>query len=317
MTTRRRDIDALKGLSIVGVLFAHMSFTSRFDGATIAIVDGMQVWFGWCVIGFFYAAGALSSAVKETSIAELAKRRARRLLVPYVAFSLTNNILLLAMERLGLTGANSPAPTGIGGEAWRLVQFGGVQFYFLAYLFQITVAVAMVVRCCGRIAAATLAGAGVIAGAFLLGSPSRGFGSEAALVPLYVSAYVAGLLVGGDEALDALPCAILSGWPVLAAAALTGNPVWLQGLVPLLLSPVLRWLVGMPGSAVAEWLGRESSGIYAWHTPIVMPVASIACTRLLGGGPAVILPVLAITVAASLLLHRVTEAHPFLRPWRL
>ena len=56
---RYSEIDALKGVAIIGVVIAHLNFTGRFDKETLELVHNLQLFFGWCVITFFFASGIL------------------------------------------------------------------------------------------------------------------------------------------------------------------------------------------------------------------------------------------------------------------
>ncbi|MCP9884180.1 acyltransferase family protein [Synechococcus sp. ATX 2A4] len=102
--TRFEEIDAIKGLAIIGVIIAHMSFTSRFDPETIAIIKALQLLFAWSVIAFFYTSGALARDAAITNLPQLrhfASRRFKRLILPSIVFSCTYNLILMAMKLSG------------------------------------------------------------------------------------------------------------------------------------------------------------------------------------------------------------------------
>jgi fucose 4-O-acetylase-like acetyltransferase len=47
---RESEMDLVKGLAIVGVLIAHISFEKRFGENTMLLVDTLKLVFGWRVI---------------------------------------------------------------------------------------------------------------------------------------------------------------------------------------------------------------------------------------------------------------------------
>lgn len=51
------EIDSLKGIAILGVLFAHISFPDRLGEEASQVVLFLQWLFGWCVIAFFLPLG--------------------------------------------------------------------------------------------------------------------------------------------------------------------------------------------------------------------------------------------------------------------
>lgn len=48
------EVDAVKALSILGVVLVHSGFESRLSHEAIQFINILRFSFGWCVIGFFF-----------------------------------------------------------------------------------------------------------------------------------------------------------------------------------------------------------------------------------------------------------------------
>jgi fucose 4-O-acetylase-like acetyltransferase len=118
-----------------------MDFSSRLSATALLEIDYLQQSFGWCVIAFFFCAGMLTD-ISQRTISDWLKftfKRARRLLVPCLVFSLTYKISLIALKQVAGIGARIQLP-GNNILNWIIFGFGpiGPQFYFLPYLFIIS-----------------------------------------------------------------------------------------------------------------------------------------------------------------------------------
>ncbi|MCX6922959.1 MAG: acyltransferase, partial [Verrucomicrobia bacterium] len=138
---RNEAVDALKGLAIIGVIFAHISFQSRLSATNLAKISVVQRLFGWCVLAFFFCAGRLTriGQTKERGWLDFALKRAKRLLLPCVVFSVTYKACLLVIYHLfhlGQPGRFTPVSVSYW-LAFVLVPVGP-QFYFLPYLFVVS-----------------------------------------------------------------------------------------------------------------------------------------------------------------------------------
>lgn len=309
---RRAEIDAIKAVAIVGVLFLHMSFKSRMNASTLEVVHFFQLVFGWAVIAFFFAAGAIARAVHGfPALKEFASTRFKRLIVPCLVFSWTYKLILLGIARAGL------APVS---EAFDIVSFMlapvGPQFYFLPLLFGISLLVALLEI---RVSASTLlsvTGVLLVAAYAVLPIPAEAYGNSIALWPVYLFAYVSGRAMAADGMQARFGAVIKPALFVLLASAIHAAPVILYACVPLLLNTAFGRHARSAQIIERSGLGKYSSAIYVWHAPIVMPLVSVVCAKLLMGSALVLLPLLGFTIILSVFLGKTTMRFHSLRFWR-
>jgi fucose 4-O-acetylase-like acetyltransferase len=85
-----KEIEMLKGISIIGVVLMHMEFRSRFSEQAIALLDHLQILFGWCVLAFFFCSGLLlkTEEMQLKNLKSYIFKRAHRLLIPCIVFSI-------------------------------------------------------------------------------------------------------------------------------------------------------------------------------------------------------------------------------------
>lgn len=310
-------LDALKGLAILGVVLIHMGFAGRFDAAALGAVHALQEGFTWSVLAFFFASGSLhrSSGHLDEGWCAFAKKRAWRLLVPCAAFSWLYKLLLLAAHRAGFMSAAPPSLATATDIACFFLTPAAPQFYFLVHLFIISLAVHAIMRLpalresrrAGRVLPWWIAAA-LLQCHWLL--PFRQLHGEApGQLPLYAALYLAGVEASRHPQMRGLLrdpgfIGFIPAVGILAAA----QPGLLWIFAPLALTAALRRIPSPAALAPLAFLGRRSGGIYAWHTPIVMPLLSIALTRLhLSGWPlvaAMIFTTPAISLALDSLVRR-------------
>ena len=301
VSVRDHALDVLKGAAIIGVLIIHADFT-RFDPPTRATVGWLGWLFQWCVPAFFFAAGRLARhPTAPKAAARYVWARAKRLLVPYVAFTALYKLTLLA---------NLARGTG----EWQWCWAGGPQLYFLPYLSSVAAMAGVVVvlargRSVGLVVAVGLA----VATAWLAQPTTATHGPHLALVGLYTGNYFAGLARAGWG----IGAAAVLAAGVAATAVHAGNPQLLAAGMPPLAYGALRLSVGARSAALAGWLGRWSGAVYVWHTPLLMPAASIAAVRVVGPGPAALVIVLAAGVLGSVGLGYLAIHLSVLRPFRI
>jgi fucose 4-O-acetylase-like acetyltransferase len=301
MTTRNKarlsEVDLLKGWSILGVIFIHMSFASRFSGDVIAAITKLQTLFGWAVVAFFFCAGFLyaKSSHAMQPVATYAAKRARRLLLPWLGFSLLYKALLIAGYHFHLVAAAPPH------QLWPLLLWPGApQLYFLPMLFLVSVFFRFLFTVLRQewplwLLALLLAAAYAWLGA---GAPH---GGEIKNLPAYAATYLAGVLTANPPLLARINrrrlflALIILGFTALCVA----QPTLAYLAVPLAAFPLQRLLVG-PMASPIDFLGKYSGPIYVWHTPIVMPFLSILLAKTIHAGPWLLIPALAtLTVALS------------------
>lgn len=309
---RRVEVDAIKALAIVGVLFLHMSFKSRMTTATLEAVATFQLLFSWAVIAFFFASGLLTRPIQRIAgLAVFASTRFRRLIVPCLVFSWTYKFLLMLV---------TPAGTGSVSEYFDPLDFlfmpVGPQFYFLPILYGISVAVALAEI---RIRSTQLlisAGVILVVVYALIPLPIYAYGADYSLLPLYLFSYTAGRALSvSNTHLRVIGLTATLIFPIVATLVHKA-PVLLYALVPPLLLMLFERYRQVAQGIERLGLGKHSSAIYVWHAPIVMPIGNIICFKLFHGSLIVLLPLMAMTIVSCVVLGKATERFEILRFWR-
>jgi peptidoglycan/LPS O-acetylase OafA/YrhL len=307
---RLAQVDLLKGWSILGVIFIHMSFASRFGSDAMQAITVLQRLFAWAVVAFLFCAGFLfakSSAVGQDARSYVPKR-ARRLLLPWIGFTLIYNFLLLAAYRFHFI--TSPIPVRFDDTHWhQFIQFitwqGAPQLYFLPYLFLISVLCHLL---CGAIRREWALWLGALLLTAVSGWLDSGepHGGEWVHFPAYAATYLAGVLVAKPAFL--LPVrqrrlffGVIAGCFVALCLA---RPMLAYLAAPLAALPLQRFVPGAVAPLVS-YLGRRSGPIYVWHTPIIMPFLSIVLAKWFFATPWLLIPVFtALTIVLSLAVAR-------------
>jgi len=322
--SRVPQIDLLKGWSILGVIFFHMSFASRFGGNVLAALAGIRFFFAWAAIGFFFCAGFLfaTSSGEAEPAGSYALKRAKRLLLPWIGLSLTYKFLLIAGHHFHLV--TTAIPVRMGDSRWHeLVQFimwpGGPQLYFLPLLFATSVLFHLLLHRVRQESALWLAALLLIVAFGWLGA-GEPHGDRLVIYPAYAATYLIGILAARPAFLIPIQRRRFF-FPVIAlcfAGLCFSRPTLAYLAVPLAAYPLQRFVTGPPGSLVS-YLGRRAEPIYLYHTPIVLPFLSIVLAKCLPGTPWLLIPVLtALAIALSLLIARaISLADGYrLRIWR-
>ena len=295
----------MKGIAIVGVLFVHMAFTSRFDAATLASIAMLQRIFAWCVLAFFFASGFLHrDAEPVESWAGFATKRAKRLLIPCLAFSWAYKLTLLAGTSFGLAPSPlSQMPRTAAGFLREAFTPATPQFYFLVHLFIIAVGIHAMLRL--QILRAEFSRwllAAILLQSYWLLPLDRPHGEALSQLPLYTAAY----LLGMQSAKFAnRPHRNLKAH-TLGAALLGASWLSIAVFRPQILHLALPLLLVLLASRIPQspitFLGRHSGAIYAWHTPVVMPLLSMLLMKFSLTGVPLILAMTIATLAISLTL---------------
>jgi hypothetical protein len=303
----------LKGWAILGVIFFHMSFASRFGGGVMTSVVWLQHLFAWAAVAFFFCAGYLfakSSGIMESAPGYVSKR-AQRLLLPWLGLSLVYKILLAAGYHLHLV--TTGIPVRAEGSIWHgFVQFmvwpGAPQLYFLPVLFAISVLCRLLCHAMRKEWMLWGVGISLVTAAGWLDS-GEPHGEQIAHYPGYAAIYLIGVLVAKPAFLKPIQrrrlffSAVALYFGVLCIA----RPTLIYLAVPLAMFPLQRFISG-PLAELVTFLGRHAESIYAWHTPIVMPFLSITLVKCLSGAPWLLIPALtALTVGLSLGIARLVR----------
>jgi len=190
---RYAEVDALKGVAIIGVLFAHLSFEGRFDASTLNAVGVLQGLFGWCVIAFFFASGLLGKPVgRKDALVGFVRKRFVRLIIPCWVFSVSYRLLRCGLFLTGRFSWDSPIPESAADALGFFLLPEGPQFYFLVYLFCVAVLFELLDLTLPRFLAYWITALAMPLSYVLIDGPARGYGPEIALWPVYLFAYAAG-----------------------------------------------------------------------------------------------------------------------------
>ncbi|MCP9884181.1 hypothetical protein KBY97_03430 [Synechococcus sp. ATX 2A4] len=192
----------------------------------------------------------------------------------------------------------------------------GPQLYFLYYLFFVSVSIAILqLLFKGKLCVWILIASFPLLIA-LFGAPASGYGPDFQLLPLYIFAYASGIsLQIQDQPLS--PVKLLAVLlPVALALAVSQSGITSLVAAPMAIHLFLKKVPWIATKTRLNSLGIKSAGIYVWHAPIVLPLASIITVKLLGSGPIVIIPTIAISVALSIILSLATWRFKYLRAWR-
>jgi len=299
----------VKGFAIVGVLFAHMSYPSRLQEDTLLVIHWLQQIFGWCVLAFFFCAGVVAKKVDGfPALKAFMEGRFRRLIIPCLIFTLTYKVLLVVLGKEDL-------PYGVSGLFWFVFDPVGPQFYFLPYLYGISVLGALLWLGLGDLMFLAVSISLFFIGVGSMGLADVGYGKDIENVPIYFYSYFLGLMAKqySGMRLFVMPMVLL---PPLLVFLLSGAIVYLYILIPVLMYFLLDCCKSRDWFSVLALLGKRSGSIYVWHAPIVMPFVNTVGVKVLGGGLISIVPTLVVTLALCLALGWLADQFEGLRLWR-
>lgn len=300
---RIAQVDVLRGIAIFGVLVLHSNFTSRFSEQALAVQGTMARLFDWAVLAFFFCSGFLHK--KTDSLAVTAKKRFVSLMIPFFLYNAFYNLAFAVLARFGLVSSQQ-ADGNLARLAVALISSPAFQLYFLPYLFLISVGICALDKLTQRHGRTFYGGLLVLAAAFYAwrGYPEISHGHAWEKIPLYVSMFLAGIMARPfleRSRGNAYGIAIVFGI-VLCVLFFSRRP-FASVLVPPVL---LAWIMAAPGIARSKLLmlmGRMSGSIYVWHTPLLLPFATILLARLRAPSLVVLFGSLLLTLCACLVLR--------------
>jgi len=295
---RFSEVDSLKGLAIIGVIIAHISVEERLDIGTIEIVNNLQAIFGWCVLAFFFSSGILhnNSPDNLNSFTSFAKKRFLRLIIPCLFFSIFYKIILMVIYFTGMFSWSSPVPKNANDVFKFFFVPVGPQFYFLYYLFSVSILVALLRIILSTKVFFVLSAVLFPISYFLLGTPSSAYGADFTLIPMYFFMYIIGHFIAIQNNKTTIYFYALFILPVLISIFISGNLVFGYIFVPFFIWYFFRTFKYISLIFNKINLGSYSSGIYVWHAPLVLPFVSIVCVKFIGSSPIVIFPIILFTV---------------------
>lgn len=311
------EIDAMKGVAIVGVVILHMSFEGRLSPSALSIVETLQVIFSWSVLAFFFCSGFLQKPVADiASLKVVVQKRIKRLIVPCLAFSITYRILMTAIAKTGFFSWDFPIPTTIP-EIIEFLFFPiSPQFYFLYFLFAISVLHLGLELILSRKIYFWVIAFIFPAMYLLISVPESLHGPDNRLLPIYFLSYVFGYLAAIYEKEKQNKLVIFALIPIAITTILTKNILFVWLYIPVLFFWFLKYLPEVTHLFNKTKLGKYSSGIYVWHAPILLPFMSIVSVKVIGGEWYVLFPLLLGTIEVCVGLSMLTQRFEFLKLWR-
>ncbi|AFM05684.1 putative acyltransferase [Bernardetia litoralis DSM 6794] len=314
-------IDTVKGLAIIGVLFAHMNFTGRFDDSTLEFINTIQLIFGWCVIAFFFCSGLVAKSITtQLEFKKFIKKRFQRLVIPCIIFSLTYKLLMSIIYLTGLFSWSSPLPTNFQETIYFIFYPVSPQFYFLYYLFAISICVQILELIISRFIIFWIALVGFIISCFLMDIPLQSYGPEFNLLPAYILGYVFGFAISqfnqNTKTIIIIYYSSFYSTLIFLAFFFSNNNLFFQFITLVSLWLIIEYIPVLSKIFNKTKLGKYSSSIYVWHAPLLMPFLSILFVKTLGGGGIILFPILLGTIFISIFLSKITMRYEWLRFWR-
>ena len=272
---RDGSIELFRWICILAVLVQHSVFPARQSPATVESLLVLKSLLLWCVPGFFFVSGWFTNP--SDGFVALLGNRAKRLLLPYLGVNLLIIAGMLALIHSGLYLPKDHELWNLKYIAIRMVYLQGVgpQFYFLPYLFLVTLLTVATVKAAGRTGGFALWCAALAALCLGHGLPATSLGSELDRMPLYCAAFAAGMALRDGfctRTTWALAVGALATGLGLAIAG-AGTSIF-HGFVAI---PIFYALRGLFGKRDLRWLsGWNSGAVYLWHAPFILTACSIA-----------------------------------------
>jgi peptidoglycan/LPS O-acetylase OafA/YrhL len=300
-------LDVMRGLAILGILVIHSTFARRFNEGTMTVVLVLARLFDWAVLAFFFISGFLHD--QGASAGVLLKKRLVSLLAPFLLYNAFYNLCFAGFEACGFHTGNFQ----VNGRllATGLFQSPAFQLYFLPYLFVVTMVVWALNKLSRRHRGRVNIGMLLLVLVFYVttGFPRVSHGPDYAKLPLYLGAYLIGLV---GRPLFEKPCRVPGMVRVTLGVVLCLLVLLRITWVSLLVPPLLFYAVAatrlLHESRLLASLGKLSGSIYVWHTPVMMPfftllLAHLRVPPLLNFGVS-----FALTLGACVLLRRGVDA---------
>ncbi|MGV2989289.1 acyltransferase family protein [Vibrio sp. E150_011] len=259
---RERNIDSLKGLSIIGVVILHFSFNHSLGDVTAAMIEDIKYAFYWSVLSFFFCSGYLYSNKNKSIefLIDFSKKKFFSLLIPYLIFCTFYGVSFFVLGKLGSV------------DFWTYYIYPvAPQLYFLVFLFGISVSYCIFDVFLGKYSLYLFCFFSLCL--FVnAGYESVPYGRNFNLIYLYSFIYSIGALIKRIEAekrnydfiffLLLLTLIILSGY------------YYATSIILLLLLYLMIKIINSLGFCIPAlpYVGKFSSSIYIWHAPLVMPL---------------------------------------------
>jgi hypothetical protein len=305
------EIDSIKTLSIIGVIFAHMYFSSRFQTETLDLIIIFQNIFGFCVIGFFFASAYLVKDINSLeTLKHLVKKRFIRLVIPSIVFSVTYKCILFFINYKSIENININFQSTI--EFFLLPI--SPQFYFLYYLFIISILFSLLLLFTKIEKLFYLCLTLFILVYFFIEVPIIPHGGSYNILPFYIIIYCVGLFMRTYS--FALKYTLLISFIMIVLSSIHNSFLFIYVLVPILLFILFKKYEFLSKFISSLSIGRYSGSIYVFHAPILMPFLSIIITKLLDNILLVPIALLVLTILISVVLHHIVYKFDFFKLYR-
>lgn len=321
------EIDYLKAISIVGVIFIHMSFESRFTPSMLDWISFMQKSLGWCVLSFFFCSGVLSEKSLKLSLNAariFVKKKIVGLLVPYFSFNILYKLLLCVISLSGFVQWTAPLPDSLISTLIFFVFPVEPQLYFLTYLFIVSCIYYILLLLLRKHYFVHLIVLFLFGVFYMFASPLlKVHGKELILFPLYLLSYSSGALMSfhlSDKSRKNLYFPML--FLVIALGCWKTSLLYIFVAIPPILFLMLRKaqsIIDGPkdqGRKISEWIafvGKKSGAIYIWHAPVLMSFLSILLTKIVGHNYLTIVALVFLSIIIPCFLDFLVSQFKFLR----
>lgn len=321
---RRTEIDQLKGLAILGVIISHLNFRNGLSNNSIELLNALQLTFGWCVLAFFFSSGMVQTNKVDTykKFYEFIAKRFRRLIIPCFVFSLSYNIVEIALSLAGImTWGNAMPKTGLD-FFYFFFQPVGPQLYFLPFLFFIAILGALVQAFLSLPVLKVLTFTLLPFIYSFIETPLDSHGDDSSIIPVYIFMYLLGMLfVEQEKEPEGFKAfSLLLFLTVSLTCLITSSFVFCQILVPYILIYILIYILKQykkPFSVMkALKLDKNSGAIYVWHTPIILPFVSILIPKLFGGSVFSVFVILLLIIILCNGVALIVDKYRVFKLWR-
>jgi len=295
-----------------------MSFGSRFNTTSLMIISTLQIIFSWSVLSFFFCSGFLRKKVEnKQGLFVFIEKRFKRLILPSIAFSIAYKLLMLSLASSNLFEWSFSVPRNFIDIIKFLFFPASPQFYFLYYLFGISVLSTTIEFFLSQNKFFIITSLMMPISYLFMDSPQDLHGPELILLPIYFFSYMIGSLTAKYDRNNEFIFIAILFIPIALSILVTQKIFFISLWVPIFLFKILHNFNFLADYFNKTRLGKYSSGIYVWHAPLVLPFVSILGVKIFGGGWIVLPPTVAGTILLSIALSKITYKYHILRFWRL
>ena len=296
-----QSIDSLKGLAIIGVVICHIAFVNKLDHKTIDEIYTLQYIFSWCVMGFFFCSGYLEKQWNGEFLAWSIKK-IKRLLIPLFIFELTYKLILMLSSNLYSQNLDID---------WnQFLSYSAPQTYYLFVLFILFVALKLI-NYIVRFESGSLFFL-VFLVLLFSESPNIAYGNDILLYPYYLLCMLSGVIVRSKEECFSSMIAVLF---CFAVALFAGTDVLVFTFVPMFVYAVFKIISPAEIMRPLKALGKYSSSIYIWHTPIILPFFLMIALPFLGKGWFTVITSSILTLILCIAIKRITSKYFLFKMW--